>query len=728
MKKYFLLTLAMLVAVFGCQKVEMEGDPSFDAVSLSGTRASSFSSKFGINWDKVSKQSSTCAEPAFKSMQVTCDADNLYLLLTADPSKMTTSSSYDYANVLNVYLGNSSDTQSSYWAEKAENVSSMGGWLMKKGQPHFSSWGSGVDANPVNVNGTYYYEIKYPRTLSAKLQRSDVLVGVYMNNRYNVNGSNSSGYSTVGVRPNRGSNMYWLSLKNYIGVGEGSSSGSQSGSGSESGSGSSLISKTYSESSSDVSNPERGLYEQMDFVFKNGSFYYYSDAYSASSVSSAMAGFTEGTLLQINFWLKDYKNTSTLSDTAVSKIKEVLGLARSNGKKVILRFGYSDSGSSSEKPYDATPSRIKAHINTLKTVFDNYTDVIYLVQAGFIGAWGEGYYSTNFTTDQYTHHDYYIANSSGTRYEDWNYKSGTTTQVKDYGNRKSVYDALYSAVPSSRQIALRTPFHKRFYLYPTSIDTWTQLNRVSTGSKENRLAFHNDVLMIDDYREMDTFYFDVNRDRSMWKQQSAYLACGGETGSIDESSSSSAAYVSYKKSLTQDAVVKYMKDYHISYLHRHNGSYMYKWWSNKGWIPAIKKALGYRLWLKSFKVTGSSLSSGKTVNVSLTIKNSGSAPVINYRPMKLVLLSSSGTATVLKTAAGEESFGDIREILSGSEKTFTFDVTLPRTLASGDRIAIYMPDADLNGNGLYKKSVYSIRLANSSMDFVDRGYNIIYTK
>ena len=719
MKKVFSLTFALLVAVCACQKVEME-DPS-DSMSTfqsEGTRASSsFTSNYNIDWSQVSKQSSTCTEPAFKSLQVTCDADYLYMLLTCDPSKMTTGSSYDYANVLNVYLGNSSDTSSSYWAEKAENVSAMGGWLMKKGQPYFSSWGSGVTCQAVNVSGTYYYEIRYPRTISAKLQRSDVLVGVYMNNRYNLNGSNSSGYSTVGIRPNRGGNMYWLSLKNYVGVGGGSG-----------GSGTTLVSKTYTESSSEISNPERGLYKQMDFVFKNGSVYYGSSVMSASKVSKEMADFTDGTLLQINFWLKEFKNTSTISSTAVSKIEEILGLVRNNGKKAIIRFGYSDSSSSSEKPYDATPSRIRAHINTLKTVFDNCTDVIYLVQAGFIGAWGEGYYSTNFTTDQYCHHDYYIANSSGTKYEDWTYKSGTTTRVMDYENRKSVYDALYSAVPSSRQIALRTPFHKRFYLYPKSIDTWTQLDRVSTGSKESRFAFHNDVFMIDDNREMDTFYYDVNRDRTMWKQQSAYLACGGETGSIDESDPDNAAYVNYKKSLTQAAVVKYIKDYHISYLHHHMGSYMFKWWNSKGWIPAIQKAMGYRLWLKDFKITGSSLSSGKTVTVSLTINNSGAAPVINSRPMKLVLLSSSGSATTLKKTDGSSSFGDIREILSGSSKTFTFDVTLPRDIVSGDRIAIYMPDADLNGNRLDKKAVYSIRLANSSMSFVDRGYNIIYTK
>ena len=164
-------------------------------------------------------------------------------------------------------------------------------------------------------------------------------------------------------------------------------------------------------------------------------------------------------------------------------------------------------------------------------------------------------------------------------------------------------------------------------------------------------------------------------------------------------------------------------------MHEHPGSYMYQWWDTQGWLPAIKKAMGYRLWLSNLEITGSSLSSGQTVHVSLTLRNTGAAPVINSRPMKLVLLTSGGSATVLTpVGSSSSSFGDIREILSDNSKQFNFDVTLPRTLSSGDRLAIWMPDADPNNQQLYNRSEYAIRLANSNMDFVGKGYNIIYTK
>ena len=154
MKKFLALSVTLLVAVCACQKVE-ETDSQFSENNLNAsslvTKSSSFTSQFGIDWSVVPKQNASCTYAAFKTMQVTCDATHLYLLLTADPTLMTTNSSYSYANVLNVYLGNSSDTNNSYWTEKATNVSEMGGCLMKNGAPHFTSWGSamaGSDEQP----------------------------------------------------------------------------------------------------------------------------------------------------------------------------------------------------------------------------------------------------------------------------------------------------------------------------------------------------------------------------------------------------------------------------------------------------------------------------------------------------------------------------------------------------------------------------------------------------
>ena len=713
MKNKLFLTFALIGALCACQKVEM-AEPQPGEFPSEGTRASSFSSQFGIDWSAVPKQSSTCTYAAFKSLQVTCDADNLYMLLTANPSLMTTNSSYDYANVLNVYLGNSSDTNSSYWVEKATNVSAMGGWLMKNGVPRFTSWGSGVTCQAVNVSGTYYYEIRYPRTISEKLQQhSDVLVGVYMNNRYNVNNTNSTGYSVVGIRPNNGSNMYWLSLNNYLGVGGGGNSGNT------------LVSKEdYTQTSSDIANPERGFYLQMDFVFRDGAVYYGDDVVDLTSLGTDINNFTQGSLIQTNFWLKQFKSTSTITPAAVQTIKNILGIVRSKGKKAIVRFAYSDSDSSSERPYDATKSRILSHVSTLSDVFSEYEDVIYIVQMGFIGAWGEWHYSTNFTTDGVSNPDftYYdpVHNIGRKWYE--NSQWYHSTQVLDFGNRRDVIQAVLDVVPTSRQVAVRTPMIKRMFLSPNNIEQYEDLNGfynndMTSGQKKNaRLALFNDVYMLDGDKQMNTFVCEY--DKQMWKQQSAFLACGGETGSIDSSMEHYQDYINYMNSLSQNDVLNNLKQHHMSYLHYHMGSYLFQDWYSKGWLTPINKTLGYRLWVSKLKMTGPNKNQGSTVTFEVTIRNSGAAPVINPRPMKLVLMHGSTAVTL-------GSLGDIRKVPSDGSYKYTLTVSLPQTIVSGDKLAVWLPDAESN---LQSNSKFSIRLANSSSHVTwSSGYNLIYT-
>ena len=215
MKKHLstigLATLLVASALTSCQRLEMDDLQSDNAVVSDETRASSsFTSIFGIDWSKVTVENSASDYPAFKTMKVTADAKYLYLYFTADPSKMKTGHAYD--NVLNVYLYDSS-ASTNYWQQKAVNVAAMGGWLMKNSQPYFTSWGSGVSSQAVNVNGTYYYEIRYPRSINALLSKTSAHVGLYMNNNYRrTDGSYASSYSKVGIRPNKGSNMYWLRL------------------------------------------------------------------------------------------------------------------------------------------------------------------------------------------------------------------------------------------------------------------------------------------------------------------------------------------------------------------------------------------------------------------------------------------------------------------------------------------------------------------------------------
>lgn len=485
---------------------------------------------------------------------------------------------------------------------------------------------------------------------------------------------------------------------------------------------------SYSLSQEVYLNPERGFYKQIDYVF-----------YGVPGVQeSEIKNFTEGTLIQTNFWLKDFRTNPDeykedpegsyrpISQAALTRIEEVLQAVRKNGKKAIVRFGYSDSEGS--WPLDAAPEHICKHIDQLRYIFDKYVDVIYVVQMGFIGAWGEWCYSTYFTKDQYSTPDYTYYDSenktsygNGTYYvnDQWGHH---TTQVKGFENRFDVIHKLLYSVPTSRQVALRTPFYKRFYLHyntgtkvSDNIDQWSSLggfyeSGMTTAQKKNvRLAFFNDVYMLDDKDQMNTFNSSI--DTKMWTQQSAYLACGGETATINSGMTHYKDYIEYMDDLSKGDVLNNIKGYHMSYLHHHTGSYMFNHWVENDWYDDIKKALGYRLWITQMTLTGNVLP-GNTFSVEFYLKNNGAAPVINKRPMKLVLYNAdTKEVKVLKDNAG-----DVRQVAAGA-KAMRFqckNLTMPKGLTGKWYLALWLPDQNIKGGDLQANPAFSIRLYNSS--------------
>lgn len=84
---------------------------------------------------------------------------------------------------------------------------------------------------------------------------------------------------------------------------------------------------------------------------------------------------------------------------------------------------------------EASKSIILSHIQQLNPIFEKNSDVICVVNAGFIGTWGEWYYTSQ---------------------DDFGKPSSP-----NYENRREVIEALLKALPTSRMIQLRTPFFKR---------------------------------------------------------------------------------------------------------------------------------------------------------------------------------------------------------------------------------------------------------------------------
>ena len=126
-----------------------------------------------------------------------------------------------------------------------------------------------------------------------------------------------------------------------------------------------------------------------------------------------------------------------------------------------------DSTSSMSKPYgDAPRDLIVSHLAQLKPILQANADIIATVQVGFIGAWGEWYY-TDYFGDQ------------------------GSVSASQWDDRRAVVEALLSSLPSTRTVQLRVPSFKK-QLYGTAALTSTE---AFTGTAKSRIGHHNDCFL-----------------------------------------------------------------------------------------------------------------------------------------------------------------------------------------------------------------------------------------
>ena len=636
------------------------------------TLSCEYRSAFGVDWNSVAATNNADDDyPAIKSMKATMDADYFYIFLDVNKESLTLDHNYDH--YIRIYIGNESGS-SSYWSTDkyselkaiiSSETKDTNGWAVKDGNPTFSlSANRNFSSNVACIQNSVYYELRIPRnaTMYAALAQTEnpVKLGVIIDDTKYSGGEYSHIYSPekkVGIIPTRGTSMYVVpqySAPASVLV-----------------TGAAAIDKTYHETLTETVNPERGLYRHNEYKFDGGS--------PSTSVSCE----ADKTLVLTIFYVKDYVNSDHLTG-AVSTIETILGNVRAAGKKAIVRFAYNWDKDTS--PFEPSIAHLPDHIDDIAATLEAYKDIIYVVQAGFIGTYGEWYYTGS---------DFPKPTLSG-------------STVTNYTNRAAIITKLLEAVPSGIQVAVRTPYYKNYYLHPDSVYSWDEISSWDGTSANARLSFHNDAFLAD-ANDMGTFKSDAERDE--WKSQSARLAVGGETGFVDVVNEAYCALTPALNTIGQ---------YHYSYLNdASSNNKIVKYWIANDQYQIIRKALGYRLVLNSAKVTGSGWASGTTLNFKLNISNTGSASVIYPRPCKLVLIHN-GTPTVLKDIG---SVNDIRNITPGSNYTYDFDVTLTQDVCTGDKLAIWLPDKTV---ALQGTAAYSIRLSNSEVKW-ENGYNVIYT-
>lgn len=417
---------------------------------------------------------------------------------------------------------------------------------------------------------------------------------------------------------------------------------------------------SYNNDPSQILNPERGLYCVKAFSKVE-------KAFTASEAATARRkGFT---LVLLEFYMKPYLETD-IDEAYLQMVADSFQSLRDGGMKCILRFAYTPNQHDSQ--FDPEEPQLMRHIAQLKPLFQEYCDVIAVLQAGFVGCWGEWYYT-----------NHYVQNP---------------VSDEDYLPRKRVLEALLDALPQRREVSLRTPtFKKRMYGL-TAADSLTA-QTAHDGSKMSRISGHNDCFGAspDDFGT-----FRDTDDRLLWMADTKYQFMGGET-------CQTSVYCKCSVSLED------VKNYHWTYLNSEYNQDVLGRWKDEGCYDEIISSLGYR-----FNFTKNWISkepkAGEECSVLLRIENQGYAAPVNPRGAELILVDGNGVKTVFELGS------DPRTWFGGTITAIDTQIQIPAAAKGHCILYLNLPDPEKN---LHDDPRFSIRLANTNVWDDKTGYNKI---
>jgi hypothetical protein len=357
---------------------------------------------------------------------------------------------------------------------------------------------------------------------------------------------------------------------------------------------------------------------------------------------------------------------------------------------VIVRFAYTLPGPEwpPTTPYgDAPLPRVLKHIKQLTPILRENSDVIELVQQGFIGLWGEGYYTDYFSDP---------ADPSIVTDQNW-------------ADRLAVTDALLRALPRDRMIQVRTPYMKqRMYGVPTGTAGALDAAQAYNGSALARIGHHNDCFLAspDDYGTYLSNPLELDKD--FVAQDTNYVPEGGETCAVNSPRSD------------WPSASEEMARLHFSFLNTdYNQDVLSTWGDN---ITTAKKQLGYRFSLVKGTFTESTRPRAD-VSVNLDIRNSGWAAPYNPRTVQVIFQGTKHSYSVTVPA-------DPRRWAAGTTTSLALDVRAP-AVRGHYRLLLNVADGSprlqsqkaMPGSSETYNSAYAIRFANVGTWQSETGYN-----
>ncbi len=341
---------------------------------------------------------------------------------------------------------------------------------------------------------------------------------------------------------------------------------------------------TYTESTEIISNPERGL---QKYSITDDS--YYTAANYTNLSQSTLTGWRTGsdkvTVIFRYFSLSAFLSDN-ISEIYLNNIQKDFDVIRASGLKCIVRFSYSNRQSTA--PQQPVKSMMLKHIDQIASILENNKDIIFSHQAGFLGTWGEWYYtnSSEFGTDG-------------------------TINAAQWANRKEIVNAMLNATPVEIPLQVRYPLIKKTMYGNTQLTPATAYQNTPFA----RIGFYNDAFL-NNWGDMGTYTVNSQNqnpvgtpDYNYLMNETKYTPMPGETNGLNPPRTDGNNAV-LELNLTNWTTLN--RDYYIQNFTN---------WIASGHYNDILQKLGYRFILESSTFS----KNDNQLNINIKIRNVGYA-------------------------------------------------------------------------------------------------------
>ena len=417
-------------------------------------------------------------------------------------------------------------------------------------------------------------------------------------------------------------------------------------------------------------NPERGLQKYSKNTNSDGTYRFINQ----SQITDWRIGVDKVTVIYRYVMLTEFiNNDSVISNTYLSNLQTDFDRIRNAGLKVILRPSYTVEYTPEVQPNKQT---ILNHITQLSSVINLNDDIIVSVQSGFIGVYGEWYYT-----------------EGSVEFGD----EGSISPAQ-WLNRKEVVDSMLSNFNSSIPTQVRYADAKRQMYGSTTLNDNTAYQDTPTA----RVGFYNDAFL-NNYGDMGTY--DVSTecenpfgtvDYDFISNSSQYLPMNGESNGLNSCDSGF-------RTTGGNAVVE-LNSLNFSTLNRDYSLEVWDEWILQGYYDEIIRNLGYRLQLNYI-----TLVVGETIDFTMNISNVGYGNILTPKNVYLIFKNNLGI--------------EYPKLLTVDPRFWTSTQTISQSLVNdipNGQYDLFLHISDIN---LETRPEYNIRLANIGTWDDITGYN-----